>query len=231
MVKFGNDNKLNLVIDRGSEKLSTYFDLWNVDASADDIQSKFQELYEAIVYFYAAVIPPGKTPRFDFFLMHSLTSSLSIHVPLQHLSPVQQALLLKAYFIVTLSNYVARGRPELFLEDFRNYKTTMIETPNRWIDLIRFAIATRDTHALKVVRALMQAESLYGDRGGIFLRAAELTHDAVAHADSLYDGKAWIFDGVGWPQAWETAEETVVHGKKQPLVWPVSSAPAALQGR
>jgi len=136
--------------------------------------------------------------------MHSLTSSLSLHVFLQHLSAEKSAILLKAHFVVTLLYFVSRGRPVFYVDNLKNYKTKLPDNPNPWIETIKFAINTPETHAMKSVRALLQAESMYGENEGIFLRAAQLTADTFADATSVTESHpGWNQTGIGYDQTWE----------------------------
>lgn len=206
-IKFQDENKLKILVENAADPVKKYLELWNVDATAEDIKTKQKELFEAIVFLYAAATRPGKPVKLDFFLMHALTSSLHVHVMLQHFSLVQQALLLKAHFVVTILHYILSGRPKVYIENFKSYETAMPAIPNRWVDAIQFAVSTCDTHALKVVRALLQAESLYGNCDGIFLKAAQITVDRVTQVnpdDPLENRTFEVRGGVGWDEVWET---------------------------
>jgi len=205
LVQWEDSHKFDTLVEKGFGIMREYLNRWSVQATEKDVKRKEQELYTCIVLLYAAATRPNKSPRFNFSIAHCLTSFLSVHVILQHLPTVQQAILLQAHFSTTLLHYISNGCPVLFVNNLKAHTPALPPNPNPWIEVIKFAIRTPDVHAMKVIRSLWLAESLYGENEGIFLKAAEVTADSFQDApeDPTDLGKAWDEAGVGFDETWE----------------------------
>eukprot|EP00026_Physarum_polycephalum_P015508 Phypoly_transcript_16208.p1 GENE.Phypoly_transcript_16208~~Phypoly_transcript_16208.p1 ORF type:complete len:275 (+),score=57.03 Phypoly_transcript_16208:85-825(+) len=181
--------------------LEEYVHKWQVQGTAQDVSEKEKELFEMIVFLYAAPVPPGKQPMFDFDLMHSLTGSVFVHELLHHFSSEQGAKVLKAFMGITLKYYISTGRPKLFIDNLKSYKIP--PSPNPWLEIIKFAIETNDVHATKACYALLQGEAWFGELDGILLRAAQMTVDAFKPLpnDDIFQGSVWCQSGLAFWQS------------------------------
>lgn len=125
--------------------------------------------------------------------MHLVTSSLFLPSLIAYLSPTSQEALLRAYFAICLSVYVARGTPDLNIESFfaadivsPNVYTkslsdscprlslppsspSVTSSPNPWFPIIEQTILHPDDHLCKLQRALAHYSTLYGwKEAGLF---------------------------------------------------------------
>jgi len=159
--------------------LNEYISKWDVKGTESDVAAKEKELFETIVLLYAASTRPGKRPIFDFFIMHSLTSSVFVHLLSKHFPSEKGAQILRAHFVVTLMFYVASGRPKLYVDHLKGYTPKLATSPNPWLEIVKFGLETNDVHATKVAYSLLQGEAWFGDFDGILLKAAQITADAA----------------------------------------------------
>lgn len=118
--------------------------------------------------------------------MHLVTSSLFLPSLVAHLTPASQSLLLRSYFAVCLTWWVARGRagfdiPKFFAADTAHPVTggpvppphpkalpakgsAKASTPNAWLPIVQNSIVMPDDHLPKLQRALAHYGTLYGTR-------------------------------------------------------------------
>jgi len=199
-----NDERFQKIPDIAA-LLHEYISKWGVKGTEDDVAAKEKELFEMIVLLYAAPIRPGKRPIFDFSLMHSLTGSVFVHVLIRHVTPDKGAQLLKAHLGITLEYYVATARPNLHVDNLKAYETLLPASPNPWLEIVKFAIETNDVHATKVAYSLLQGEAWFGDLDGIFLKAAQITADAVRAQPNkgIFQDAVWVHGGLGFDGTWK----------------------------
>ncbi|EED83859.1 predicted protein [Postia placenta Mad-698-R] len=220
-----------------SKEILEYTDKWLVDGSDNkQVQLKIEELCWLNTVMYAAGgwggRKNGTNGKFnaDFFLMHSVTSSLFLPSFVAHLSPTSTAVLLRAYLRTSLVWWVARGRPTLPIRDFyastsatpnpyaaqlaKTDKTALpLATPaaNAWLPLIQGAIMHTDEHFCKLQRALAHFASRYGHRpAGHFAGMA----DACAAIDGLE-----LLDGTLFLRAAGLTAEQIVDKGEAPFFW------------
>jgi hypothetical protein len=126
--------------------------------------------------------------------MHLVTSSLFVPSLASAVKPSSQLALLHAYFAMTLTEYVGRGRPAIGLESFYHNTTTDIlppehtepitaETfgaqgvktaPNPWLALMQSVLGHPDDHTPKIQRALAHYAKLFSHRqAGYFSKVLE----------------------------------------------------------
>ncbi|KAJ3036978.1 hypothetical protein HDV00_002170 [Rhizophlyctis rosea] len=150
---------------------------------------------------------PPHAPKLDFFLMHLLTSSISLRQILPYLSPHQAQTLIHAHVSVSIMHYVARGRPALSPDALKEYKPSE-RSKAGWDAVIRMAVEVGDLHVPKCVRALKvlleegtEAGFVSNDEAEPILKGVQVIVDRFA-----VHGGAWYFEGVGYKEAWEGGE-------------------------
>ena len=116
--------------------------------------------------------------------MHLVTSSIFLPSLAANLSPNSQVTFLRSYFSVSVSWWIARGRPKLDIEGFFSNTTShpiplgkypppqkwylpsassrLATTPNAWLPIIQQALVHPDDHLCKFQRALAHYDQLYG---------------------------------------------------------------------
>jgi len=160
-----------------------------------------------IVYFSAAAQHPPHIPKFDFFYMHSINSSIFFTTfrSLSFLSPAQKVRLLEWKVRIDLALYASRGSPKLLLHEVESYKA---KQNSDWD-----AIFTRvknydddDGHAAKLVRALAHGEQVsakwegkdgFRIKGDVWRKVGNMAIDSVEAA-----GPTWVRNA-GFEEAWE----------------------------
>ena len=163
-----------------SERESEMMDYWN----AWDLSNPKRQ-FEASQYAAAALL--SGTGAFDFFFVHSLTSSHAVRILLPVVPAEWQLPLVRQWWLITLAVYVMQQRPAINLDDIRRFDHkgrdwTWVD--KQGIERERWAL---DAHYVKAVRALKECANVWGDPEQFFLKAA------VKFASEF---KGWAFEHV-----------------------------------
>ncbi|KAJ1675036.1 hypothetical protein EV182_002060 [Spiromyces aspiralis] len=149
------DKKFTEFLEKAGGPLSTYAAQWKVQPDPVAIKLKLREMYLVYTHLY------NSTPKFDFFLMHAVTSSYFLPILLPLFSIRNQIRLLRAHWAVMLAIYVLVGSPEIKLtsmadpdDDDKNNREA--ESDERWTKLRRRAVTNNDMHLAKVIRSLQR---------------------------------------------------------------------------
>lgn len=164
VVKGVEEDKYTKVINVIPDLLHEYCQQWPVTETLDGpmgLRARATELQILASALYAGSYRPGKEISLDFFLMHTLTSSLFLHCYIELLAPCYAVSLLRGKFASDLVYYIAHGRPYLNLQQFDSYPKLL-----HWDQIISKAIASADDHVPKAVRALIHAS--HYDRSKVF---------------------------------------------------------------
>ncbi|KAJ3033357.1 hypothetical protein HK097_004884, partial [Rhizophlyctis rosea] len=190
IVRFKDGNKTDSVLKRGELVKEFAEKIW-IDASTnksthitDDPQSLLKTFHSIFTHashlLLQTALNPPHPPKPDFFLMHLLTSSISLRQLIPYLTPPQIQTLLHAHISVSLMHYVARGRPSLRPDLLSQYIPSK-ESKEGWSAVIALAVKNKDLHVPKVVRALkvLCDEGSEGgwvgeEEGKLILRGAQL---------------------------------------------------------
>lgn len=142
--------------------------------------------------------------------MHIVTSSLFLASYMALLTPASQEILLKGYFLTSLTWWVSRGRADLDVKAFfesvsarpapsgplptpddsalPSSSSPKAVTPNPWLPIIETSLVHPDDHLTKLQRALRHYSSLFGSRpAGL----PDFTNTELAGADKI-DGTLFI---------------------------------------
>ncbi len=195
-VKWADKDKYTTVINTIPHLVHEYCQQWQVSESLDGptgLRIRATELQILAAALYAGPHCADKETMLDFFLMHTLTSSMFLHYYVELLEPRHAASLLRGKFATDLVYYIAHGRPYLNLEQFKSYPKVL-----NWDQIISKAIASEDDHVPKVIRALIHA-SRY-DKAQVFPLE---TYQAIASL-SVDDNLYWSVDAIGFDEAWHS---------------------------
>jgi len=196
------------------EKVKEYAKKWVVNGgSREDVERKMKELMEIAVVLYSATSRPAKEVRLDFFLMHTLTSSLFLPFFVNNLSPAHSARFLQAYFTMTVLYYISDNRPQFYEENVESYKSQLDyndEISNPWMKVIERTIAHHDEHLVKAIRSLVNGVTYLANgkdedqlAGGKHHTSRYWLNSAKMTLDSISDGRFWEQNGIGFEEVWE----------------------------
>jgi hypothetical protein len=201
--KFADENRLEDFFKRqGAKVLNEYLSQIQVEPTEEDIKKRFAELYELTAMAYAAITPPGKTPKFDFFIMHGLTSIYFLPHYFKHISYEHATLLLRMHCATVITYWVVTGRPKIYLENLLSYTTVQEDNRNPWLRIKEAALTTKDEHQCKALRSLMWANGHLGDSNGLWLKAAQATIDHVKGVPGSTANQYWAFEKLGYEEGW-----------------------------
>ncbi|KZP16254.1 hypothetical protein FIBSPDRAFT_1047623 [Athelia psychrophila] len=191
---------------------------FSADEGISQLEHKHEELIWLATLLFAGSGRPGRKPRFDFFLMHILTSSLFIPSLLAIVpAPALKVKLLKAYLAVAIFILITRGRPRIDAELMMSYTATPAPptstthnrkfppspsavgdpndkvTANPWDVIVPCVMHAPDSHIVKSIRALYFASQRFGhtaagDVPGALDKDGKETHKGM----SALDGSVFV---------------------------------------
>ncbi|RSL39726.1 hypothetical protein CEP53_013855 [Fusarium sp. AF-6] len=182
----------------------------SVRVGEDEVEERTAEMVHTAAYMASgAAFHPPHTPKFDFFLMHHVTSTpffLTLNAK-PWISASTKAQLLEYKIRMDLLTYAARGCPTLRGDLLREYTPRDGKLADKMEDLLpRIHKIVDDGHTVKLARALILAKRTtepFEDRewvkikGDDWLRAMHLLLDANENG-----GTMWV-RGAGFDQAWD----------------------------
>ncbi|POR35944.1 Oxidoreductase AflY [Tolypocladium paradoxum] len=140
--------------------------LAQIRVSPDDVEERTAEMMHSAAYIAAAAAwNPPYIPKFDFFLIHHLTSApffLSLNRHAAWIPAAARARLLEWKLRLDCVEYLARGSPPLRLADaLATYAPADAHPVAHARHLLpRFHAVVDDGHTIKTVRALLLAQDV-----------------------------------------------------------------------
>jgi hypothetical protein len=172
----------------------------------DDLERKTAEHINAVAYFTAGAQRPEFQRKYDFYYVHSVTSSIffSSFVKQDWLSTEDKVRLLEWKVRMDLAVYASRKSPYIRLEDVRSYKP---KQPSGW-DAIHDRVIKLDDdgHASKLIRALAHGQQVcgpYEDREEFRVKHDDWLKMGHMAIDSVEGPGANWLRSVGFDEAWE----------------------------
>ncbi|KAJ7927733.1 hypothetical protein B0H13DRAFT_1861187 [Mycena leptocephala] len=200
---------------------------WVFDfTDAEDFSKKVDECMWQAALLLGATSKAGRKPRMDFFIMHFLTSALSVRVVLDALKqPLHKAQLLQAYARSAAMFVFLRGRPCIDPALVMSYtacpappKTASASGLGRlgygspWLAILNNAAVHPEPHVVKAIRSLFYCAQHYGGtHPGTVIGAVDKNGEETHKGAAMMDGTLFIrvagvlMDALGW----------VAHGDKQ----------------
>lgn len=164
----------------------SYFEEWKINE--ENLEKTIEEFVDLSVYVYGATHKPNQID-FDFFLLHLVTSMHAIREIYPHLNDQQLAQrLLWQFFYISTMLYIGQARPKIDQSLIYDYKID--DNKHNWNYVIERTVNTElaeDSHFVKVVRALRDAEVAYGAKNGLYLKTAVKTVDNI-NTDNMWIG-------------------------------------------
>jgi hypothetical protein len=164
----------------------SYYNQWKINE--ENLEKTMEELFDLSVYLYGATHKPNEI-EFDFFILHLVTSMHAIRIIYSHINNKQifEHLLLQ-FFYFGMIVYISQLRPEINEDFIHDYKID--NEKNNWNYVIDRTLNTKlidDSHAVKVIRALRDADQVYGNnKNGLYLKTA------VKTVDNLHLDESWL---------------------------------------
>ncbi|KAL2829758.1 hypothetical protein BDW59DRAFT_33871 [Aspergillus cavernicola] len=167
------DNNTEIVF-RDAEAI--ILDHWNAWTITSDPTKALREGQEVATALLTATLnhsnsTPASEAKYDFFHVHTLTTSHAIRVLIPLIPTQHQLPLLRQWWLMTLSIYIAQLRPEINLD--RVWKHDI--SNKGWDYVIEKALKGQyalEAHYIKALRAMRDMARTWGDPEGFYLRAA-----------------------------------------------------------
>ena len=109
--------------------------------------------------------------KYDFFLVHLLTTSHAVRILLPLIPAKFHVSLVRQWWLLTLAVYIVQARPEIDLDTITGYELKGRD----WEWVKKQAIESKsslDAHYVKGLRAMKEAAETWGDKEEYFLKAA-----------------------------------------------------------
>jgi hypothetical protein len=137
------------------------------------------------------------------YSMHLVISSLFLPSIAAYLSQHSQVVLLRSHLVVSLTWYIALGRPNIDIDKFMDAEVpSLASVDNAWLSVIQESLPNEDEHFCTLQRTLAHFAQIYGTAdagfvscelegaekldGSIFIRAAVLTTESMKHASKTF---------------------------------------------
>ncbi|KOS47407.1 hypothetical protein ACN38_g1592 [Penicillium nordicum] len=162
----GSDNLDTLFVSRNAVLLN-HWKAWKIDNPIEQFRES-QELAAALLVGTTAV---DSTGHYDLFFALNLATSHAVRVMLPFIPPQFQISLLRQWWLVCVGIYVAQLRPEIKMDQIRNYDLNGKDW--EWVagKAINGEFST-NVYFVKTTRALKELASTWGDSDSFFLKAA-----------------------------------------------------------
>ncbi|CAK5270641.1 unnamed protein product [Mycena citricolor] len=196
-------NRLTESPARGAELRRLYAG-WSLDTTLTDsafeaeCQKKVDECFWQATLLTAAAGRPGRENRIDFFLMHTLTSAVSLPTLLAALpNKMHKAQLLQAHALASALWAIARGRPRINPALLMSCPDVALGQPggeaNPWLPVTLNALEHTDSHVIKTIRTLYYAAQRLGQTpvGGV-PGAVDSDGKETHEGASRLDGSAFV---------------------------------------
>ncbi|OQO07689.1 hypothetical protein B0A48_07386 [Cryoendolithus antarcticus] len=193
------------IISRAGERMVGYASQYQI-RPMDDIKYKTAEMINAVAYFTGGAQRDDYEPKYDFYYIHSLNSSIffSTFLEQEWLSDARRRRLLEWKVWNDLIMYASRKVPEPRLAIVRAYRP---KQPSGWEQIFdRVKTTPDDGHAAKLVRALAHGQRVcmpYEDRTEFRLKHhdwLQLGHMAIDSIEA--GGPTWV-RSTGFDEAWD----------------------------
>ncbi|KAL4882756.1 hypothetical protein BJY04DRAFT_185952 [Aspergillus karnatakaensis] len=153
---------------------ATILDHWNAGkiTAATEPLKVFKESQElAAALLTATLDPTNRDAKYDFFMVHVLTTSHAVRVLLPLIPARYQVPLVRQWWLMTLSVYIGQLRPEINLDSVRKVDIT----GKGWDYVTEKALSgehSKETHYIKALRTLRDTARTWGDPEEFYLKAA-----------------------------------------------------------
>lgn len=176
--KVRNDKRFNgLFGTPGANNLEVLFrdyeaallDHWNAWKIEDPVK-QFRESQEAAAALLVAT-HDNSTEKYDFFLVHLLTSSHAVRVLLPVIPSQFHIPLVRQWWLITVAIFIAQLRPQINLSKISDYDLKGRDWKWASHQAVKGTYST-DAHYVKAIRAFKEFAKTWGDPEKFYLKAA-----------------------------------------------------------
>ncbi|KAF2460016.1 hypothetical protein BDY21DRAFT_337173 [Lineolata rhizophorae] len=157
---------MDVLFQKHEAELLEYWNAWDLSNPGE----QFEQSQRAAVALLVAT-HNHQDQKYDFFLVHLLTSSHAVRILLPLVPAKFQISLVRQWWLFTLAVYISQTRPEIKLERITDYDVAGRD----WKFVQNGALNSRwalDAHYVKATRAMKEAAQTWGDDSQFFLKAA-----------------------------------------------------------
>ncbi|KAF1808951.1 hypothetical protein P152DRAFT_461999 [Eremomyces bilateralis CBS 781.70] len=170
----GADNVTRLFREKEPE-LMEWWNAWDLSPEGSpDVSARFEESQRLATALLVGSVDAEKGRGYDFFLVHTLTTSHAVRILLPLIPPEFQLSLVKEWWLFILAVFIAQLRPAIDTNrikrfDLGNQSWTNVVVPRALQGEFR-----TDPHFVKGCRAMKEAAATWGDEDRYFEKAAVL---------------------------------------------------------
>ncbi|OOF96746.1 hypothetical protein ASPCADRAFT_206917 [Aspergillus carbonarius ITEM 5010] len=161
------DHNMEILFREREAALLNHWNAWKIQ----DPVKQFRESQELAVAILMGTHSDRTSEQYDFFFVHILTTSHAVRILLPLIPSQFQVSLVRQWWLLTLSIYIAQLRPELDLERIRKYELSGRD----WTWTAKQAVKgeySTDAHYVKALRAFRECADTWGDADSFYLKAA-----------------------------------------------------------
>lgn len=140
---------------------------WNAWKIENPVE-QFRESQELAAALFSAT---HGTQKYDFFLVHIVTTSHAVRVLLPLIPAKFQIPLLRQWWLMTLTNFIGQHRPEIHLDRVHEYDLQGRDWKWAANQAVKGEHST-DAHYVKAIRSLAQMATTWNDPENFYLKAA-----------------------------------------------------------
>ncbi|KAE8145690.1 hypothetical protein BDV25DRAFT_164099 [Aspergillus avenaceus] len=160
------DNNIDTVLHDHEALLLDHWNAWKIENPVE----QFRESQELAVALLAATQAQA-SDKYDFFVVHTLTTSHAVRILLPLIPARFQYPLVRQWWLLTLVVYIAQLRPEIDLDRIKGYDLKERDWDWTAQKAVKGDYST-DAHYVKAIRACREAATTWGDTDAYYLKAA-----------------------------------------------------------
>jgi hypothetical protein len=159
------DGNLEPLFEKREAAVLEYWNAWTLTSPKEQFEQSQKAAVALLVGTYE------RDGKFDFFLVHLLTSSHAVRILLPSMPAHVQVPLVRQWWLLTIAIYIAQLRPTVDLEKINS----VASKGKDWKYVDHVALTGKkslDAHFVKACRAMKEAAKTWGDPDEFYLKAA-----------------------------------------------------------
>ncbi|KAF7588849.1 hypothetical protein BBP40_005096 [Aspergillus hancockii] len=160
------DNNIDIILREHEPALLDHWNAWKIENPVEQFRQS-QELAAALLTATQTQI----SDKYDFFLVHTLTTSHAVRILLPLIPGRFQYPLVRQWWLLTLVVYIAQLRPEINFDRINDFDLEGRDWKWTSHKAVKGQYST-DAHYVKAIRAIKEAAATWGDPNSYYLKAA-----------------------------------------------------------